>query len=58
MDGFPASMLTDNGAVFTAPIAPQPLRDGTRGGALAIAYRHSSPYHPPREPIPILGQTP
>jgi transposase InsO family protein len=44
--GFPASMLTDNGAVFTA--AP-------RGGRcaielqldqLGIAYRHSSPYHP------------
>ncbi len=44
--GFPASMLTDNGAVFTA--AP-------RGGRcamelelarLGIAYRHSTPYHP------------
>jgi hypothetical protein len=45
-DGFPASLLTDNGAVFTA--AP-------RGGrcaieleldALGIAARHSRPYHP------------
>ncbi len=44
--GFPASMLTDNGAVFTA--AP-------RGGrcamelelaSLGITYRHSTPYHP------------
>jgi transposase InsO family protein len=45
--GLPASMLTDNGAVFTA---------GPRGGgrcaielelaALGIAYRHSTPYHP------------
>ena len=44
--GFPASMLTDNGAIFTA--AP-------RGGRcaielelarLGIAYRHSRPYHP------------
>jgi transposase InsO family protein len=44
--GFPASMLTDNGAVFTA--AP-------RGGrcaielelaALGISYRHSRAYHP------------
>jgi hypothetical protein len=45
--GFPASMLTDNGAVFTAV---------HRGGrcaielvteALGIVYLHSSPYHPP-----------
>jgi transposase InsO family protein len=44
--GFPASMLTDNGAVFTA--AP-------RGGrcamelelaSLGIRYHHSTPYHP------------
>ncbi len=45
--GFPASMLTDNGAVFTA---------AHRGGGrcaielelavLGIAYRHSTPYHP------------
>jgi transposase InsO family protein len=44
--GFPASLLSDNGAVFTA--AP-------RGGrcaieieldSLGISYRHSSPYHP------------
>ena len=45
--GFPASMLTDNGAVFTA--AP---RGGGRCAIeielarLGIAYRHSSPYHP------------
>jgi transposase InsO family protein len=45
--GLPASMLTDNGAVFTA---------NSRGGGrcaielelavLGIAYRHSTPYHP------------
>jgi len=45
--GFPASVLTDNAAVFTAT---------SRGGGrcaieieldrLGIAYRHSSPYHP------------
>ena len=45
--GFPASMLTDNGAVFTA---------ARRGGGrcamelelaiLGIDYRHSTPYHP------------
>jgi len=45
--GLPASMLTDNGAVFTA--AP---RGGGRCAIeielarLGIAYRHSSPYHP------------
>jgi transposase InsO family protein len=45
--GLPASMLTDNGAVFTA---------NSRGGGrcaielelaeLGIVYRHSTPYHP------------
>lgn len=44
--GFPASVLTDNGAVYTA---------ATRGGtcametellALGITYKHSRPYHP------------
>ena len=45
--GWPVSVLTDNGAVFTA---------GPRGGgrcaieielaALGILYRHSTPYHP------------
>jgi transposase InsO family protein len=45
--GFPASMLTDNGAVFTA--AP---RGGGRCAielelaALGISYRHSRAYHP------------
>lgn len=44
--GFPAAVLTDNGAVYTA---------ATRGGtcametellALGITYKHSRPYHP------------
>jgi Integrase core domain len=45
--GFPASVLTDNAAVFTA--AP---RGGGRCGieielfALGISFRHSTPYHP------------
>ena len=45
--GFPASVLTDNGAVFTAA-----YRGGGRCAmeielaALGIAYRHSTPYHP------------
>lgn len=45
--GFPASVLTDNGAVFTA--AP---RGGGRCAieielfALGISFRHSTPYHP------------
>ena len=45
--GFPASVLTDNGAVFTA--AP---RGGGRCAielelaVLGIGYRHSRPYHP------------
>jgi len=45
--GFPASMLTDNGAVFTGI-----YRGGGRCAieveldALGVASRHSSPYHP------------
>jgi transposase InsO family protein len=45
--GFPASMLTDNGAVFTGI-----YRGGGRCAieveldALGVLYRHSSPYHP------------
>lgn len=44
--GFPASMLTDNGAVFTA--APRKGRCAIEleTAALGIAYVHSSPYHP------------
>jgi transposase InsO family protein len=44
--GFPASMLTDNGAIFTAE-----ARNGTCAIeleliALGIDYKHSRPYHP------------
>jgi len=44
--GFPAQMLTDNGAVFTA--APRKGRCAMELelAALGISYRHSSPYHP------------
>jgi transposase InsO family protein len=44
--GFPASMLTDNGAVFTA--APRGGRCAIEleTAALGIRYVHSSPYHP------------
>ena len=45
--GLPASMLTDNGAVFTA----EPRGGGRCAielelASLGISYRHSSPYHP------------
>ncbi len=44
--GLPASMLTDNGAIFTAE-----ARNGTCAMelellSLGIAYKHSRPYHP------------
>jgi hypothetical protein len=44
--GFPASLLTDNGAVFTA--APRGGRCAIELEAdrLGISLRHSSPYHP------------
>ena len=44
--GFPASMLTDNGAVFTA--APRHGRCAMEAelASLGIRYVHSTPYHP------------
>ncbi len=44
--GFPAQMLTDNGAVFTA--APRHGRCAMELelASLGITYRHSTPYHP------------
>jgi transposase InsO family protein len=44
--GFPASVLTDNGAVFTA--APRHGRCAmeTELDRLGITYKHSRPYHP------------
>lgn len=44
--GFPASLLTDNGALFTA--APRGGRCAIEleAAVLGIRYVHSSPYHP------------
>jgi transposase InsO family protein len=45
--GFPASMLTDNGAVFTAlPRGGGRCAIELELGALGISLRHSTPYHP------------
>jgi hypothetical protein len=44
--GFPASVLTDNGAVFTAESRHGRCAMQTELAELGIAYRHSSPYHP------------
>ena len=46
MHGAPASLLTDNGAVFTA--APRHGRCAMEleAARLGIVHRHSSPYHP------------
>ena len=45
--GFPASLLTDNGAVFTAiPAQGRTLAIELETAALGIRYLHSSPYHP------------
>jgi transposase InsO family protein len=45
--GFPASVLTDNGAVFTATYRGQGrCAIEIELAALGIAYRHSTPYHP------------
>jgi transposase InsO family protein len=44
--GYPASMLTDNGAVFTAEPRHGTCAIELELLALGIAYKHSRPYHP------------
>jgi transposase InsO family protein len=44
--GYPASMLTDNGAVFTATYRGGTGAMQTELAALGITYKHSRPYHP------------
>ena len=44
--GFPASMLTDNGAIFTAEARNGRCAMETELAALGVAYKHSRPYHP------------
>jgi transposase InsO family protein len=44
--GFPASMLTDNGAIFTAESRQGTCAIELELIALGIDYKHSRPYHP------------
>jgi transposase InsO family protein len=44
--GFPASMLTDNGAIFTAESRHGRCVMESELALLGIAYKHSRPYHP------------
>ena len=44
--GYPASMLTDNGAIFTAESRHGTCAIELELLALGIAYKHSRPYHP------------
>jgi transposase InsO family protein len=44
--GFPASMLTDNGAIFTAEYRKGRCVMENELAALGIAFKHSRPYHP------------
>jgi len=44
--GFPASMLTDNGAIFTAASRHGRCAMETELDRLGIVYKHSRPYHP------------
>jgi hypothetical protein len=44
--GFPASMLTDNGAIFTAASRHGRCEIETELDHLGIVYKHSRPYHP------------
>ena len=44
--GFPASVLTDNGAIFTAESRHGRCAMENELARLGVAYRHSRPYHP------------
>ena len=44
--GFPASMLTDNGAIFTAQFRGGRCGFETELATLGIAIKHGKPYHP------------
>lgn len=44
--GFPASMLTDNGAIFTAQFRNGRCGFETELATLGIAIKHGKPYHP------------
>ena len=44
--GFPASILTDNGAIFTAESRHGRCAMENELAALGIIYKHSRPYHP------------
>jgi hypothetical protein len=44
--GFPAAMLTDNGAIFTAEYRKGRCAMELELAALGIAFKHSRPYHP------------
>lgn len=44
--GFPASMLTDNGAIFTAEYRKGRCVMENELAALGIVFKHSRPYHP------------
>jgi transposase InsO family protein len=44
--GFPASMLTDDGAIFTAEYRKGRCVMENELAALGIAFKHSRPYHP------------
>ena len=44
--GFPASMLTDNGAIFTAQFRNGRCGFETELATLGITIKHGKPYHP------------
>jgi transposase InsO family protein len=44
--GYPASMLTDNGAIFTAASRHGRCAMETELDLLGVVYKHSRPYHP------------
>ena len=44
--GFPASVLSDNGAIFTASFRGDRGALATELAALGITFKHSRPYHP------------
>ncbi|MDQ6838719.1 MAG: DDE-type integrase/transposase/recombinase [Actinomycetota bacterium] len=55
--GIPASMLTDNGAIFTAESRKGRCAMENELARLGVLYKHSRPYHPPLSGQSLQGTT-
>ena len=54
--GFPASVLSDNGAIYTCAYRGSPTGMEIELATLGITFKHGKSYHPPRNPPPPQTQ--